>query len=138
MLLEEQEVNARFESPLNLLNRLRTAAKPNSSSRQNIIPSLPPTSDDVIEDLEEKLQSNSIKAKASTILLSALNELEIRIPEIHKPESLSRVAESMNKIVSSETEKSGSKGGNIGQIIIYSPAIMKESQFETIDVSHRE
>lgn len=123
------------------MNRLRTASSPNKRSH-NIIPSLPPTSDEVIDNLEEKLQansqSNSIKQKAGSILLSALNELETRVPEIHKPESLSRIAETMNKIVSTETEKSSGKGNSIGQIIIYAPERMREEQFETIDISHRE
>lgn len=137
MILEESEVIARLESPLNLLNRLRRETS--SSQSHNIIPSLPPTADEVIEDLEDKLKSSSIKQKANNILLLALNELETRIPEVHKPESLSRVAESMNKIVSAENENNNKgKGNKIGQIIIYAPEMMREDQFNVIDVSHRE
>jgi hypothetical protein len=136
MILTEEEVTARYESPANLLNRLKTAT---SSRHNNIIPSLPPTANDVIEDLEDKLKGNSIKQKANTILLATLNELELRIPAIDKPESLSRVAESMNKIVSTENEKNGNgKGNRIGQIIIYAPEMMREDQFNVIDISHRE
>ena len=137
MILNEEEVTARYESPANLLNRLKTATR---ASSHNIIPSLPPTADDVIEDLEDKLKGNSIKQKANTILLATLNELELRIPAIDKPESLSRVAESMNKIVSTENDKlnSGGKGNRIGQIIIYAPEMMREDQFNVIDISHRE
>lgn len=137
MILEESEVLQRLESPLNLLNRLKRETT--SNRNHNIIPSLPPSASDVIEDLEEKLKANSIKQKAGSILLATLSQLESRIPEIDKAESLSRVAESMNKIVSSENEKAANgKGNKIGQIIIYAPEMMREDQFNVIDISHRE
>lgn len=135
MVLSEADIQERLESPINLMNRLRDITK-NTNKNQNLIPSLPPTSDQIVNDLEEKLKANSLKSKATSIMMSTLNELELRIVETDKPEKLARIAESMNKIIESAAPRD--KANNIGQVIIYAPAVVNESKYDTIDVSRFE
>ena len=131
MILNEIEVTERMNSPLNLLNRLRSASsKPNRFS--NLIPSIPPTSADIIEGLEDKLQYGSIKSKAASVMVEALDELKKRLPEINKAESLARVAESMSKVVNAENANPNKDKLDAPQIIYYAPQFNNESHYETI------
>jgi len=102
MILNETEVTERMNSPINLLNRLRTIT--NKHTKENQIVSIPPTATEVILDLEDKLAYGSIKSKAAGIMIAAMDELKSKIQEVQKPEQLARVAESMSKIVNAENE----------------------------------
>ena len=126
MLLTDAELTERIESPLNLLNRLREVTR----HKSNIV-SIPPTSTEVIKDLDSKLAFGSIKSKAADIMTKALAELENRLPEVQKPRELAAVAETMNKIVTVQEQKNADKP-NFGQVIIYSPQFVEENNFETI------
>jgi hypothetical protein len=54
MIITEEEVKERLDSPANLLNRLRSE----TNSRKKVThPSIPPSSSEIIEDLEEKTPS---------------------------------------------------------------------------------
>ena len=125
MLLTDDEIQERIESPLNLLNRLRNASKAHS-------PSLPiPSSGDLIPDLDEKL-GGDVRKQAQKIMHSALKELEMRLPDVQKPEKLAAIAESMNKVLIAREDKD--KGSNAPQVIVYAPQVIQESHFETIVV----
>jgi len=136
MVLDDIEVSSRIDSPDNLVNRLRALTRP-AKSVNNLIPCLPPTADDVIADLDEKLSGSSIKAKASSILLKAMNEIETRIEEVDKPDKLARIAESMNKIIEAHTPKKETSS-LIGQVIIYTPTLREEKEYPVIDVRRLE
>lgn len=136
MVLDDIEVTDRIDSPDNLVNRLRALTRP-AKSLNNLIPTLPPTADDVISNLDEKLSGGSIKSKASKILLDAMNALEQNIESIDKPEKLARVAESMNKIIEAHTPKKET-GPLAAQIIIYSPTPREEKEYPIIDVRRLE
>jgi len=131
MILTEEQIQVRIESPMNLLNRLNSLG----SAKKNIIPCMPPKITDVMKDVDEKLasQSNSAKHKALDIMNAAMDELKIRIPEI-KAEKLAAVAGEMNKIVNAENNKNRD-GVNMPQIIVYSPTFNQETNYETIHVS---
>lgn len=136
MLITQDELAARIESPDNLINRLRSSL---SSRKSTVIPSLPPSSSDIIDDLESKIKVNSIKSKAQGIMVSAMDELATRVAEVDKPEKLASIAKSMSEIVDNVEGKNKGKNENIiGQIIIYSPQVVKESEFETIDIQSRD
>jgi hypothetical protein len=124
MLLTDEEVQERIESPLNLLNRLRHASKAHS-------PLLPPKSGELIPDLDEKLEPD-VKKQATKIMNAALKELEMRIPDVQKPEKLALIAETMNKVIVAREDKD--KGSNAPQVIVYAPQVIQESHFETIIV----
>lgn len=130
MILNEAEVTERMNSPMNLLNRLRVATKPNRDS--NIIPSLPPSADEVIKDLEDKLAFGSIKSKAANIMIAAMDELNKRLPDVTKPEALARITESMSKVVNAEVKDNRGDDLNRPQIIMYAPAFHNENHYETI------
>ncbi len=130
MILDDTEVQERMSSPLNLLNRLKTLT--NSHKSHNIIPSLPPTASDVIADLEEKLKFGSIKSKASNIMIAAMDELKLRLPEVQKPEQLAKIAESMSKVVTAETKDDKGDRLNAPQFILYAPQFHNENHYEVI------
>ena len=127
MLLNDVEVTERMSSPLNLLNRLRSSTR----SKSNSIISIPPTSTDIIDNLEDKLQYGSIKSKAANIMIAAMDELNKRIPEVTKPEQLAKIAESMGKVVNAEVANNKDKL-DAPQIIYYAPQFNTEEHYETI------
>lgn len=132
MILDEIEARERLESPTNLLNRLRSEL---SKRNERVIPSIPPTSDQIIEELEEKLKSGGLKSKAAAIMNLCLDELKDKVQDISKPEKIAAVAAEMNKIIISEDKnKNPSERSDAPQIIIYSPEFIKEEHFETIYV----
>jgi len=132
MILDEREAIARFESPLNLLNRLKSGLSKHKNQTQ--IVSIPPTSSEIIEDLEEKLKSGGLKSKAAGIMNDCLEELKNRIGEVDKPTQLAAVAETMNKIISSEDKNRKDKDENKPQFIVYSPTFISEEHFDTVYV----
>src|SRR5215510_8223239 len=136
MLLPEKDVLERLESPSNLLNRLRSSLNPRGSAADKIhIPSLPPTADEVISNLEEKITTGGLKSKAAAIMSSAMDELKVRMPEIHKPERLATIAASMGKVISEIESKQSPVDDNHAKIIIYAPQIVNEETFNVIDIS---
>jgi hypothetical protein len=125
MLLSDEEVQERIESPLNLLNRLKNASKSNSPCLPN------PTSDELIPDLDDKLQGDA-KKQAAKIMHGALRELEMRLPEVHKPEKLAQIANEMGKFIMAGKESDSSK---IPQVIVYAPSVIQESHFASITLN---
>jgi hypothetical protein len=130
MILNDQEVTERMESPMNLFTRLRSATSASRNNRNGQIISIPPTSDEVIPDLDEKLSVGSIKMKASNIMVQAMEELKTRIPEVTKASELARIAGEMNKIVTAESEEKDKD--NRPQFILYQPVMNQENKYETI------
>lgn len=130
MILEETEAIERFESPLNLLNRLKSQLS-KSSQRSNIV-SIPPSSKDIIADLDEKLKFSGLKTKAAGIMSDCLDELKTRVSEI-RPERLATVAAEMNKIVTAEADKNKDLQSQ-PQFVVYSPTFITEDHFDTVYV----
>jgi len=132
MILSDTEVSSRMQSPLNLLNRLRNI---NSNNKLNPSPCLPPSSDQIIDDLTDKINHSSVKSKATGILISAMDELKLRLPEINKPEKLAQIASEMSKVVNSQAGNKINESSNKPQIIIYAPQMINENSFETMVVN---
>lgn len=136
MLLNDDEIAERIESPLNLLNRLRTTLNrisPNPHPAK--IPCLPPKAEDIISDLNEKLVNSTAKNKATSIMLAAMDELSTRISETKTPEKLADIAYNMRRIVSSEEQTRHNHSETTAQIIIYAPQVQKIEDYEIIDVT---
>jgi len=131
MILDELEVQERIESPMNLLNRLKDSLSSPSARKSDIV-SLPPSSEDIIDNLDDKLSHGSLKSKASAIMNSCLDELKTRIPEVQKVEKLAAIAESMNKVITAQTDRK--EGVVAPQIVVYAPSFVREESFETIYV----
>ena len=131
MLLEDEELKRRIESPMNLLNRLKTATNPHKFTP---IPELPPTADEIIDELNDKITSGSIKSKAMNLMSSALDELKNRLPEITKPEKLAAVAADMNKVINGVESKVAGPVINGAQIIIYAPQVVLEETFDVVEL----
>ncbi len=128
MILNDEEIQETMESPINLMNRLKSA------TTQTRHPSLPPTAEELIENLEDKLgESGSLKSKAASIMKSAMTELERRLVEVHKPERLASIVAEMSKVVHAAADKGESVKG--AQVIIYAPVLRTEEQFDVITVN---
>lgn len=130
MILPEHELRERMESPLNLLNRLRNITNPHKKSP---IPQLPPSSEEIIEDLEDKITTGSIKSKALGIMSSAMDELKNKLPEVQKPEKLAAIAAEMNKVLNSTDSKRDDTKPQ-AQIIIYAPQVVLEETFNMVEL----
>lgn len=136
MILNDDEIQERIESPLNLLNRLRTSLNRTIAPHTPaIIPTLPPPkSSDIIEDLEEKIQSSSVRSKAVGIMTAAMDELKIRIPDVQKPEKLAAIAAEMAKVVSHQDNRNQGKE-ELARIVVYAPQVQNIQNYDIIDVS---
>ena len=130
MLLEEDELKRRIESPMNLLNRLKDATNPHKPS----IPSLPPSSDDIIDDIEQKITIGSIKGKALGLMSGALDELKRKLPEVHRPEKLAAIAADMGKVINNVEQRKDAPVAQ-AQIIIYAPQMINEETFNVVELN---
>lgn len=122
-----------MESPLNLLNRLKNGLSPKTGALTPS-PSIPPTSSDIVEDLEDKIRQGSAKTKAMNIMISAMDELAVRLPEVTKPEKLAAIAAEMGKVINNAQVKVEDNRKQ-AQIIIYAPQVVKEETFEYVDAT---
>lgn len=136
MILSDDEIKERIESPLNLLNRLKNSLQRtiNPSSGSANIVSLPPKSSDIIENLEDKIAKSSVRSKATSIMVSAMSELQSRIPEIQKPEKLATIAHEMSKIISNQ-DAGGGVHGIHSQIIVYAPQVQNIENYDVVEVN---
>ena len=136
MLLHEDELKRRIESPMNLLNRLKNVTNPHDPRRPlgNLIPSLPPSSEEIIDNLEEKITLGSIKGKAFGLMSSALDELKAKLPEVSRPEKLAAIASDMSKIINN-TEQRKDAPIQQAQIIIYAPQVVLEETFNVVELT---
>jgi hypothetical protein len=135
MLLSDDEIQERIESPLNLLNRLKSSlGKAINSHSFPQIPSLPPKSSDIIDDLEDKISNSSVRSKAVGILNAAMDELKVRIPEVQKAEKLAAIATEMSKVISNQDNRNqGDK--TLAQIIVYAPQVQNIENYEIVDIA---
>jgi hypothetical protein len=130
MLLTDEEIQERMESPLNLLNRLRTTVA-NVTQGNGTPVTMPPKAADLIDDLDSKV--NNTRVKAHGILNATMDELRKRIPEVQKPEKLAQIAAEMSKVISHQENKN--QGASLaGQIIIYAPSMQKIENYDIVDV----
>lgn len=123
MLLSDDDIQERISSPLNLMNRLRAA-----TAKRTEIPCLPPTSDDLNLNIDEKLAVGKLRENAVSIMASAMEQLKGRIPDIQKPETLARIAGEMNKVIQSRQDDDK----KAAQIIVYAPQVIQENTFQEL------
>lgn len=140
MLLDEKEVAARLESPLNLMNRLRRQTSNGvaifnvpSVSEGASSPLLPPKAEDLMSDIDDKIKGGAIQKKALAVLDASLSELEASVGDI-KPERLAGVASEMSKIILNVRESNRSDSGERVQVLVYAPQIAARDTFEAIQV----
>jgi hypothetical protein len=128
MLLSEDDLQERLESPLNLLNRLRNVTSPAN------IPSLPPSSKDLGLDktIDEKLAVGKLRETAAGVMSSALAELKVRIGDVSKPRELAMIAKEMNAIVQSRENENRIPP----QIIVYAPQVIQENHFQELTLTN--
>ena len=126
MILTDSEMKERLESPVNLLNRLRALSSPAP------IVTLPPTSSELIPDIDDKI--NDTKRKSKAILNKALDELSSRMPEVQKPEKLAQIAYEMSRAIAQQEAKEIPQTPLAAQIVIYAPQVQSIENFDIVDV----
>lgn len=132
MLLTDDEIQERLESPINLMNRLRNATR----AKQTDIPSLPPpTTKDIGLDVETKIDQTKLRERAARVMSTALKELEIQIPNVQKPEKLAQIATEMNKVLNSTQDKDKNPPA---QIIVYAPQVIQENHFQELTLQEEQ
>jgi hypothetical protein len=132
MILNDEEVQERIESPLNLLNRLKGSLS--QTTKAINIPTVPPKAEDVIADLEDKIANTVIRSKAKDIMNVAMDQLKTRMPEVQKPEKLAQIAREMAHVVSSQEPKNN--GGDSGsKIIVYAPQVLSLDNYNIVEVN---
>lgn len=143
MILDKSEVDARLNNPENLINRLRRIeTKSNvvsippsvavSSEYESNHPSLPPSVDELINDVTDKVNTAKIQSASREVLLESIERLRSRLIEVDSPVQLSKIATDMGRVISGfEKKDDGNKQQNI---IIFKPIVNSEQHYETIHV----
>lgn len=147
MLLKDEEVTARLESPNNLLNRLNRITarndnpmsifKPSDSNDESsaVLGGESIETDDIdklVEDNAKKIKMGIVKQRALDVLHDSLGELSGRLTEVAKVRDLATIAKDMNSILTADD----SKKNNIGQqVIVYKPIVNDISKYETLVVN---
>ena len=97
---------------------------------------VPPKAEELIEDLEDKLNLAAAGKSSLKVLKDSIELLGSRIGEIDKAKDLSRVATDMGKVAGTINDiKHGKDSVGKQQLVIWQPIIMQEINFETIHVS---
>lgn len=134
MLLTEDEVNTRLESPLNLVNQIVRHQSDKAELMDNIVPRTP-SIEELVDNVEDKIRLVSAHGKAIKALDQSVTAINERIHEVEKAKDLSRIARDMSGIVSSIDEMRNNRSSRNGNnLIIFQPIIMKEDHYETIHV----
>lgn len=152
MLLEDFEAESRLNSLDNLINKLRPSASqsysgmkqdaspavidiiPAKSHDRIEIPSLPPSAESLVEDLEQKLRKQSIKNLATDVLEHSLEALRNRLDEVEKVRDLSKIAGDASKILKEIDPPKEENPNAKNQVIIYKPVMVTESHYNSVQV----
>lgn len=152
MILSDNEVTTRLESPLNLINRLARLNAVKSTGMEIFVPpsqrdEIPAVlSDQSVQDilnaikddnLEEVMPDNAskiklgiVKAKALDVLHDSLLQLGQRLPEITKVKDYSTIAKDMKSILADDESTTKHQS----QVVIYKPIINDISKYDTLVV----
>jgi hypothetical protein len=145
MILNDNEVNTRLESPLNLLNRLNRVTskstgmelfKSSTSDDESlaVFDSASLTTDkidELVEDSAKKIKLGIVKSRALNVLHDSLGEIERRIGEVEKVRDLATIAKTANDILAEDNKKQ-----TIGQqVIVYKPIVNDIAKYETLVVN---
>ena len=147
MLMTNEQVESRLNSPDNLTNRLAALRNPakradltdlgipsvSRSSETNILPFMPPSVDTLVEKIDEKINLRLAEEGATGVLLDSITQLRQRLNEVESPAQLSKIASDMGKIViginRNETDK---KTASFNQVIVFKPMMMTENHYESV------
>jgi hypothetical protein len=150
MILDEAEAVERLNSEHNLANRLAQARlqKNNSKISKDSMeifgipssrpgdqsPVLPPSADELIQDVEAKLKLGLAHDAAVDVMYDSVDLLRRNLVNMDPshPERLAKVAFEMSRIVHTIDEvRSGNKHLN-APTIIYKPVMLNEINYETV------
>jgi hypothetical protein len=158
------DVDARLESPDNLLNRLRrmdssvgsslsviSTESDTDTATDIIIDSIlresnpfmsktesesrnPPSLSDLVPDSLDQIKSNLAQNTALEVMQESLDNLRGRLCEVDTVKDLSRIAQDMSKIIGNLRPKDQDRPRQ-GNIIIYKPTVADVSQYKSVMVN---
>lgn len=141
MLLSDEEIETRLDSPDNLINQLKNRLSGSHLSPlvtpeeiEKVIDINVPAVTDLIDDAADKIKIGLVKTTALDVLSDTLIHLKARVAETDKPEKLSKIAGDMGKVLNSITPKNDSDRPNTN-VIIYKPIMVNESYYDSIQVN---
>jgi hypothetical protein len=94
---------------------------------------LPPKAEELVDSLEDKILNASARNKAMNIMVTAMSELQHRLPEVQKPETLAKIAQDMSRVISNH-DANKPITNTLSQIIVYAPQVNKIEDYEVIDI----
>lgn len=108
-----------------------------SRSQDYEIPSLPPNSSDLIENLEDKIKTAQVNHKALSVLDESLDLLRVKLDEVQNAKDLSRIATDMEKILNGSriSERESNRSSSGAGVIIYKPIMVNENHYESLAVN---
>jgi len=110
----------------------KIVSRPGGNSRVEI-PSLPPSVESLVEDLEEKLRTARIDSSVLEILDTGLTQLKYRLDDVESPKELARILREMSQVRGSIKESEHlSKGHAKGNVIIYKPVMVQENHYDMV------
>lgn len=140
MILEDNEVEARLSSPLNLLNRMRALTEVESLVKPVLIPEVvnengefddAPSISDLVDNFENKIAGGKAYTNALGVLGESVQMLRAKLHEVEEPKQLSRIASEMSKIVNGFNEQNKNKNMT-PTVIVYKPVVNNEQHYETV------
>ena len=141
MILNDDDVLARLDSPLNLMNRLKRIQGGDSPclpvpTTAEVVEDYteavqPPSVDELIDNFENRITQGRIVETSLAVLDETITQLRFRLPEVEKPERLSRIATDVSKVIDSfRTTKKESHGN--APILVWKPVMVNENYYESV------
>lgn len=147
MLLELEDTNNRLSSVNNLINRMKIDPSksfnklelfgvPEVKTAKSEVIGIPKTEspEEIQRQVESEMRNGLIKQSAKAVLGDSLIKLQQRLPEVDKPEKLSRIATDMSKILDVLEPRSNDVIHG-QQVIVYRPVMNTINSYESMHVS---
>ena len=139
MIMTDDEVQIRLDSPLNLINRLRElevrtpeiVSLPEYEKHTKVaVPGLNelPSIEDLIDNPEDRINLAGIKTASINTLRHTVELLSARVGDTEKPEKLCKIATDMIKVIDTINGDRREHHGN-RPVVIFKPMIVNEAIF---------
>lgn len=136
MLLTDNEIEQRIQSPLNLVNRIKAPLAKKASNVYEI--------DSLISDLDSKLalpkpvpdnrtEKEKIADKSFGLMMKAMDSLDQRIEEVQKPEKIATIIRDLSQVIKN-TDNEVQQNNNL-QFIFTVPMQRQENEYEIIETA---
>lgn len=139
MIMTNDEISARLDSPLNLINRLKElevkvpeiVSLPVAKQQSKVAVVGLPSIEDLIDNPEDRIKLAGIKTRATDALSSTVELIAARVADTEKPEKLSKIATDMMKVIDTINGDRRESHAN-RPIVVFTPMLVSEMSFGPI------